>query len=112
MTKVHSYVRAHRKRWGFSQADLARLLGVKASTTISRLEGGSRLPDLRIALCVEIIFGVPIRELFPKWTDEIEVRLLERANDFYEELQGNASPLTKVKLDFLEAIFERTGANA
>jgi transcriptional regulator with XRE-family HTH domain len=112
MTKVHSYVRAHRKRWGLSQADLARLLGVKASTTISRLEGFSRLPDLRTALCVEIIFGVPVRELFPKFSDEVEARLLERANDFYEELQGNASPLTKAKLDFLETIFERTGVNA
>lgn len=70
------------------------------------------MPDLRIALCVEIIFGVSVRQLFPKFSDEVEVRLLERANDFYEELQGNASPLTKVKLDFLEAIFDRTGANA
>jgi len=109
MTKVHCYVRAHRKRLGLSQAELARLLGIKAGTTISRLEGLTRLPDLRTALAVEILFGVSIGNLFPKVFDEVEAKLLERANEFYDELQGNSSTLTKIKLDFLETLFERTG---
>jgi hypothetical protein len=43
-------------------------------------------------------------EIFPGLFSEVSEGVFERANRLYEELQGNPSKATRVKLDFLETV--------
>ncbi len=63
-TKLPNYLRTYRKRAGLSQRDLAFLLGVRARGPVSEMEKRRRMPLLRTALALEVIFGIPAGELF------------------------------------------------
>jgi transcriptional regulator with XRE-family HTH domain len=105
--RLQSYTRSLRRRWGFTQRELAFLTGIKSGTVISRLEGMKRTPTLGVALACAVIFGVGPPELFPGIVVEVQRSILLRATTLYEELQGNASETTRVKLDFLEVLLAR-----
>jgi transcriptional regulator with XRE-family HTH domain len=91
-TNLECYLKPYRRRWGLKQDELGRLLGVRTGTIVSRLERGVRDPSLADAYAFEIILGTNPIELFP---------------GFYDELQGNASRDTELKLDLFEDIFAR-----
>ena len=108
MTKeFHCYLRPYRRRWGFTQEELAHLLGCKSGTVISRLEQGKRRPSLRIALACYIIFDTPPHELFPGTFSRIEKCTMKRTWDLYERTQGHSSATTRAKLDALEEAMKR-----
>jgi len=102
MSRIHCYLRTHRKKWGLSQKELAQLLGGSDGTSVSRLEQLRRNPSLRTAFAIEILFDVSLREMFPKLFARVEEQLLARAYELHEELQGNPSPTTRAKLDLLD----------
>ena len=54
----------YRRRMGFSTRHVARLLGDRDTSRISKYERGHRLPDLRNALRLAIILRVPVEFLF------------------------------------------------
>jgi transcriptional regulator with XRE-family HTH domain len=54
-----------RKRSSYEQKQIAALLGYKTIQQISRYETGLRIPSLKIALKLSIIYKLPIRVLFP-----------------------------------------------
>src|SRR6266566_4586020 len=54
-----------RKRVGYSQKWLRRLLGKKSLSSISEYEHGRKLPPLPVALKLQLIYGTPLTELFP-----------------------------------------------
>jgi len=68
----------HRKRSGFSQEEIAFLLLCQSGTKLSRYECFKQTPSLETALACEVIFQVPIRELFAGLFDEVEEQTLER----------------------------------
>lgn len=105
--RLDSYVRANRLRSGFTQKELAFIIGVRTRTFISYLEGRKRKPKLEIAFALYIVFGVEAIDLFPGLFAEVEENVMARAYDLYERLQGNPSKTTRVKLNFLEGMFER-----
>jgi transcriptional regulator with XRE-family HTH domain len=105
--RLDSYVRANRLRSGFTQKELAFIIGVKTRTFISYLEGRKRKPKLEIAFALHIVFGAEAADLFPGLFAGVEESVIARAYDLYESLQGNASKTARAKLDFLERIFER-----
>jgi hypothetical protein len=47
------------------------------------------------------------RNSFPVFFSQIHDDVLTRVRDLYEELQGNSSKTTRLKLDFLEAVLAR-----
>src|SRR5262245_51934570 len=110
--RLKSYLRPLRRRWGFTQREIAFLVGVKSGTVISRVEGLKRKPSLSAVLALAAIFSAGPLELFPGAYDEIRRELRERATILYEELQGNPSKTTRVKLDFLEALLARLEENS
>lgn len=65
-TKINNRLWQARHRAGLEQKQVARLLGHKNCDQISRYERGARLPGLRIALKLEIIYRTPISNLFPE----------------------------------------------
>lgn len=62
MIKNHLWL--YRKRMGFSQKQVALLLGHKSTWPISDYERGKRLPTLTTALKLEIILRVPVAFLY------------------------------------------------
>ena len=77
--KLNNYLRAKRKRSGFTQKELAYLLGSKSGATVSRLECQIRTPDLKTALACQAVFGVPPEALFPGIYKSVNNDVVERA---------------------------------
>src|SRR6266849_5104917 len=105
--RIKTYVRPLRRRWGLTQRELAFLIGAKSGTIVSRIEGVRRTPSLSATFALAIVFGAEPPELFPGLFSQIHEDVLRRASELYEELQGNPSKTTRVKLDFLEAVLSR-----
>ena len=106
--RLRCYLRPQRRRWGFTQKELAFIIGAKSRSIVSRLEQGKRRPSLAAAFALSIVFGADAAEHFPALYAEIEQGVLARAYDLYEQLQGDRSKTTRMKLDFLEKLFART----
>jgi transcriptional regulator with XRE-family HTH domain len=70
--RLPNYLRMYRKRAGLSQEELARLLGCRTGTKVSRYEHFKREPTLRTALAYEAVFRIPVRELFAGLGDVAE----------------------------------------
>ena len=65
----------YRRRMGFTQKQVARLLGHADETMVSHYEHGRALPPLASALALEIIYRVPVAFLFPCMYDELKLRI-------------------------------------
>lgn len=83
-----NYLRAHRKQAGLSQAEVAFLLGRVISAQVSRYEKRRRLPSMETAIACEVIFGVPVAQLFADVRDSIEKDIKERRSELTAQLQG------------------------
>src|ERR1035437_2120383 len=66
--------RSHRKRAGLSQKDLARIVGL-AEARISRHERFGIVPPLAVALSYEAVFGVAVRDLYPRRYEDVSQRV-------------------------------------
>src|SRR6516165_7755484 len=106
-----SYLRPHRRRWGFTQGELAFLIGYKTGKSISRIEDLKQTPTLNAALSCAIIFNTAPVKLFSGALYEAEQVVLNRANEMYEQLQGHSSKSARIKLDFLEVLIARLESN-
>ena len=62
----------YRRRMGFSQKQVARLLGHRDTSMVSHYEHSRALPPLVVALGLEIIYRVPVAFLFPSMYDELK----------------------------------------
>lgn len=90
-THLPNYLRAHRKRTGLSQRDVARLLGGGTGSKVSGYERFRRTPTLRTALKLQVILDRPMPELFEGMCRESEQEIAARA----KQLAGNP---TRIKL--------------
>lgn len=105
--KPVNYLRSYRLRSGLSQGELARLLGWKRAEVISRIEKKQRPPTLKLVIACFILFGAPAAELFPDISASIEVGVMARVWELYEQIQGDPSRKTKMKIALLEGAIER-----
>ena len=74
----------YRRRMGFSQKHVARLLGHPNNEMLSRYERGRCLPPLMTALRLEIIYRVPVAFLYGRTYDGMreEVRTADQWRGF------------------------------
>jgi len=72
----------YRRRMGFSQKQVARLLGHRDTSMVSHYEHGRALPPITIALSLEIIYRVPLAFLFPGMYDELKRRIRRDEESF------------------------------
>jgi transcriptional regulator with XRE-family HTH domain len=105
--KPLNYLRSYRLRWGLSQGELANLLGCKTAGVISRIEKKLRAPTLKIVMGCFVLFGTPAAEVFPDISGTVEIDVMERVWELYENVQGDPSRKTKTKIELLESIIER-----
>ena len=62
-TRLENRVRQHRKAEGFSQRELAKLLGVSRQA-IHAIESGSQVPSTSLGLRLARVFGCTVEDLF------------------------------------------------
>lgn len=101
---LKSYMHTHRLRAGFTQSDIAYLIGNESRSQISRYERLEREPTLTAFLMYKLVFQRSDVELYPALVAELEERVRKHAQVRYEELQGNPSWQTKERLDAFEAL--------
>jgi DNA-binding XRE family transcriptional regulator len=111
MDSIKTYVRPLRRRWALTQRELAFLVGAKSGTVVSRIEGLKRPPSLPVTLACALVFGTAPLELFPDLHSQIHGDVLRRVSELYDQLQGNPSKETRIKLDFLETVLTRLEGN-
>jgi transcriptional regulator with XRE-family HTH domain len=105
--RLDTYLRTYRLRSALTQREIASLLGLKSGTHISRLEKGKRQPSHLAIVALTYFFDLPLEQLFPALSNDIQDDVVRHAYDLYIELQGKPSKTTKAKLDFLEAMLSR-----
>ena len=81
----------YRRRMGFSQKHVARLLGHRDASMVSHYEHGRSFPPLPMALSLEVILRVPVAFLFPGLYDELKLRIRSAE----EALRAGQQPLFK-----------------
>ncbi len=93
MSKLINHIRAHRKRLGFNQVDLALLMN-RESSHVSRNERRLSEPTLRSAIRYSIILQVSVEDLFPGVVDleliHIKERLVEKLSQRPEKTDAEA----------------------
>jgi transcriptional regulator with XRE-family HTH domain len=72
---------------GFTQKQVARLLGQHDTTMISHYEHGRALPPLVAALGLEIILRTPVAFLFPGMYDELKRRIRTQEESSADPIQ-------------------------
>lgn len=105
--RSYSLVRAERRRWGFSQAELAGLLGIISPTTVSRIERAVRPPSTEVLIACSILFGSPAPELFSSLHRDLEEVVGTAAKALLDELMDKTDKQSARKREFLEAVLAR-----
>lgn len=80
-----------RKRLGYEQKQIAALLGHKSTQQISRYETGQRIPSLKEALKLSLLYNLPITVLFD--------RHLRRCREELERAIKNSNLTSKINLE-------------
>ena len=63
---------------GFTQKDVARLLGHRDASMVSHYEHNRALPPLLVALSLEIIYRTPVAFLFPAMYNELKRQIRQQ----------------------------------
>lgn len=104
-TKLPNYLRTHRKRAGFSQDELAHLLGCLSGAKVCRYERFAREPSLKTAFALEAIFDTPARQLFGGLYQKVEKDILAHAKVLACKLtKSKPNRLTARKVEVLRRI--------
>ena len=77
----------YRRRLGFTQRRVAQLLGHRDASMLSHYEHGRAMPPLMTALCLEIIYRVPVAFLFPSLYEDRRRRIRKHEESFLEASQ-------------------------
>jgi transcriptional regulator with XRE-family HTH domain len=104
--KLPNYLRSHRLRTGFSQDEIAFLLGNDSGAHVCKYERSGRLPGVRVILGCSLIFDAPAHELFAGISDAVKMAIKLRAKKLLEELQKDPKRLTGRKLSALKRIID------
>ncbi len=84
--RIPNYLRTHRKRVGLTQRELAEALGFYDESPISRHERFESTPPLSIAIGYEIVFRVPVSEIFAGLRDQVQKDVESRLRDLRDVL--------------------------
>lgn len=82
MATLRNHLSIHRRRLSLTQEEVAFLIGtvgLNKAIKVCRDEKSAREPSLREALAYELLYGKPVRELFPGLCAEVEGKMTERA---------------------------------
>lgn len=84
-----SYLRSHRLKACMSQREVAELVGFIAHHQVSNHEQLTTIPTLFVALSYQVIFAVPVAELFPGLFETIRHNIEGRLMTMEKALQDS-----------------------
>ena len=103
--KLPNYLRFHRKRIGFSENEIAFLLGVRNAGQVSRYEHFHQTPNLLTALTYHVIFQTSPPALFGGKYQKVEGQVRRRAKRLLRRLEsGPSNRSTARKLAWLRVL--------
>lgn len=105
--KIYAFVRVHRRKWGLTQVELARLLGLASRSAVSRIERAERVPTTATLIACGIVFGLAMPELFPSLHGDVEGAVKDAVVLLNEELTDLDDKVSKRKRALLLQILER-----
>ena len=77
-TCFKNYLFRLRRIRGYSQKQLAALLGLRAPKAVSAFEQGRRLPPVRTAMLLEIVLGTKLSEIYVDLYRELGLQAVRR----------------------------------
>lgn len=99
-----NYLRTFRRRYGFTEAELAGLIGSRGHTSMSLFENGERVPTLKQGFGLAIVLGAPVHRLFPGLFGSVEEVVMQRVAQLIKELDGKKDPRSVAKREHLESL--------
>ncbi len=105
--KSYAFVRSHRRKWGLTQVELARLVGLSSRSAVSRIERAERVPTTATIIACGIIFGIAASDLFPSLQKEIEETVQLAVAALQEELADPSDKVSIRKRALLTQVQER-----
>lgn len=82
----------YRKRVGYTQRQVAGIIGYHSATDISHYEHGRKVPSLLTALKLEIVYHTPVAFLFTDVYVPLRTRLREREEQLRAQWEGEDRP--------------------
>ena len=105
--KLDNYLRTFRKTRGFTQREVAFLLGRHNEAKVSRYEHSKRVPSLETIFAYETILGVPAHELFAGIQERARRHAMHRVKLLKSRLERRTKdPVLTQKVDFLRTVAE------
>jgi DNA-binding XRE family transcriptional regulator len=102
-----NYLHVYRKKTGLTQREIGVLVGYPKAPAISRHERCHSLPPLLTALAYEVVFGVPVGDIFPGVRElvasgvEDRISELEKLLEQAKEEDHHSSAMTERKLKWI-----------
>ncbi len=93
MRKPSHLLKSYRRYTGFSQNDVARLIGVSTHWSVSRHERSGRPVTLLTALAYELIYGRPVADIFGATHAAIRTRIVRRAKALLNDLPSTGNTI-------------------
>ncbi len=84
--RLANYLRTHRRNVGLTQREMGHILGHCDDVTVCRHERFCANPSLVVALGYEIVYRVPVSEIFGGLRDEIEEEVEKNLVELEEQL--------------------------
>ncbi len=104
-----NYLRTHRLKTGFTQHELATVLGYMSHMAVSRHERQESIPALVVALSYETVYGVPVSEIFAGLARTVESKVEAQLAEYqtYLGTRSAAGPRAASVARKLEWLSER-----
>jgi len=77
-----------RKRMNLSQKRVARMIGLRDATVLSRYESGRALPPLKIALRLAVLYDATLSEMFRELSRRSRRQVLGREEEEISRRRG------------------------
>lgn len=81
-----NYLAVFRRKSGLTQSELGKLLGYEDQNTVGRHEKSQAIPTLDAAIKYEIVFRVPVGEIFIGLHDLLTIDVEMKLAQFHEHL--------------------------
>ena len=107
MTFIVTYIRRERRKWGLTQREVARLIGVTSSAHVSALERGITRPSAEVLLALQMLFGMTAAQLFPQVVQRAQAKVMTEAAAMLDDPIPTMSLRTQRKHTLLRQIPSR-----
>lgn len=88
--RIPNYLRRCRKARGFTQREVAWILGLESSSMISRWEKGVSLPETLNAIKIAVVYQITVDYVFEELRDTLSDEIRKRTDAVVEARNGSS----------------------